>query len=132
MVNQLDASTVRDRRYSTAASPVPDMNRALFDGDVVKVGPLSFTAYLMPGHSASSTSFLYTVHDSGKDYRVFEFCCWEYPDDLTRNFFINEASVRHTLALFRKVLPVDIYLETGAYGESIGPRQIPAEMLPSK
>jgi hypothetical protein len=26
--------------------------------------------------------------------------------------------VRHTLELFRKVLPVDIYLETGAYGWS--------------
>src|SRR5207237_6606361 len=42
--------------------PPVKVDRALFDGDVVKVGPLSFTAYLMPGHSASSTSFLYTVH----------------------------------------------------------------------
>src|SRR6516225_5958351 len=98
--------------------PPVKVDRALFDGDVVKVGSLSFTAYLMPGHSPSSTSFLYTVRDAGRDYRVFEFCCWEYPDDLSRGAYITEASVRHNLETFRKVLPVDIYLETGAYGWS--------------
>jgi glyoxylase-like metal-dependent hydrolase (beta-lactamase superfamily II) len=98
--------------------PPVKVDRALYDGDVIKVGPLTVTAYLAPGHSPSPTSWLYTVKDAGKEYRVFEFCCWEYPDDLSRNAYINEASVRHTLALFRKVLPVDIYLETGAYGWS--------------
>jgi hypothetical protein len=98
--------------------PPVKVDRALFDGDVIKVGPLTVTAYLAPGHSPSPTSFLYTVKEAGKTYRVFEFCCWEYPDDLNRNAYINEASVRHNLELFRKVLPVDIYLETGAYGWS--------------
>jgi metallo-beta-lactamase class B len=98
--------------------PPVKVDRALFDGDVIKVGPLTVTAYLMPGHSPSSTSFLYTVRDGGRDYRVFEFCCWEYPDDLSRGAYITEASVRHNLETFRKVLPVDIYLETGAYGWS--------------
>jgi len=98
--------------------PPVHVDRALFDGDVVTVGPLKFTAYLAPGHAASPTSFLYTVKDGEHEYRVFEFCCWEYPDDLSRNTFINEANVRHNLELFRKVLPVDIYLETGAYGWS--------------
>lgn len=98
--------------------PPVKVDRALFDGDVVKVGPLSFTAYLIPGHSPSSTSFLYTVRDGGRDYRVVEFCCWEYPDDLSQRAEISEAGVRHTLATFRKMLPVDIYLETGAYAWS--------------
>ncbi len=98
--------------------PPVHVDRALYDGDVIKVGPLSVTTFLAPGHSPSPTSFLYSVKEGGKTYRVFEFCCWEYPDDLSRNFFINEASVRHNLELFRKVLPVDIYLETGAYGWS--------------
>ena len=98
--------------------PPVKVDRALFDGDVVKVGPLTVNAYLAPGHSPSSTSWLYTVRDGGKNYRVFEFCCWEYPDELSRNAYINEASVRHTFEIFRKVLPVDIYLETGSYGWS--------------
>jgi metallo-beta-lactamase class B len=98
--------------------PPVHVDRAVYDGDVIKVGPLTVTAFLAPGHSPSPTSFLYTVKEANKTYRVFEFCCWEYPDDLARGFYINEASVRHTLEMFRKMLPVDIYLETGAYGWS--------------
>jgi len=101
------------RRY-----PSVKIDRALFDGDVVKVGPLSVTVYLIPGHSPSPATFAYTVKDGGRDYRVVEFCCWEYPDDLSRNGYITEATVRHTFETFKKLYPVDIYLETGAYAWS--------------
>lgn len=96
--------------------PPVHVDRALFDGDVVKVGPLSVTTYLIPGHSPSSTTFAYTVRDSGRSYKVVEFCCWEYPDDLSTNAYITEASVRHTFDTFAKLYPVDIYLELGTYG----------------
>lgn len=95
--------------------PPVKVDRALFDGDVVRVGALSVTAYLIPGHSPSSTTFAYTVRDGSRDYKVVEFCCWEYPDDLSQNSYITEASVRHTFETFRKLYPVDIYLELGAY-----------------
>src|SRR6266850_1163794 len=72
-------------------------------------------APLIPGHSPSSTTFAYTVRDGGRDYKVAEFCCWEYPDDLAQNGYITEATVRHTFDTFRKLYPVDIYLELGAY-----------------
>jgi hypothetical protein len=88
------------------------VDRALFDGDVVKVGPLSVTVYLTPGHSPSSTTFAYTVRDGGRDYKVVEFCCWEYPEDLNQNGYITEATVRHTFDTLSKLYPVDIYLET--------------------
>ncbi len=98
--------------------PAVKVDRALFNADVVKVGPLSVTTYLVPGHSPSSTTFAYTVRDGGKNYKVVEFCCWEYPDDISRNAYITEASVHHTFELFRKLYPVDIYLETGSYAWS--------------
>jgi len=98
-----------------AGYPAAHVDRALFDGDVVKVGPLSVTTYLIPGHSPSSTTFTYTVRDGGRDYKVIEFCCWEYPDDLTTNGFITEAGVGHTFETFKKLYPVDIYLELGVY-----------------
>ena len=101
------------RRY-----PAVKIDRALFDGDVVKVGPLSVTVYLIPGHSPSPATFAYTVKDGGRDYKVVEFCCWEYPDDLSRNAYITEATVRHTFETFKKLYPVDIYLETGSYAWS--------------
>jgi len=43
--------------------PAVTVNRALFDGDVIQVGPLRVTALLSPGHSPSSTSWFYTVRD---------------------------------------------------------------------
>jgi metallo-beta-lactamase class B len=95
--------------------PPAHVDRALFDGDVIKVGPLSVTAYLIPGHSPSSTTFAYSVRDGGRDYKVVEFCCWEYPEDLTQNGYITEASVRHTFETLHKLYPIDIYLELGAY-----------------
>jgi len=104
-------------RNSNQYPPVK-VDRALYDGDVINVGPLKVTAYLAPGHSPASTSWSYNVSDGGKNLHVFEFCCWEFPDDIANNAYINEANVSHTLALFRKMLPVDIYLETGAYGWS--------------
>src|SRR5207245_2880739 len=70
--------------------PAVKVDRALYDGDVIKLGPLSVTAYLAPGHTVTSTSFLYTVHEGRRDYRVFEWCCWEFPDDYSRNPNINE------------------------------------------
>ena len=101
------------RRY-----PPAHVDRALFDGDVVKVGPLSVTTYLIPGHSPSSTTFAYTVRDGGQDYKVAEFCCWEYPEDLSQNGYITEATVHHTFETLRKLYPIDVYLETGAYAWS--------------
>jgi len=98
--------------------PPVHVDRALFDGDVVKVGPLSVTVYLIPGHSPSPATFAYTVKDGGRNYKVVEFCCWEYPDDLSRNGYITEASVKHTFETLKKLYPVDIYLETGAYAWS--------------
>jgi metallo-beta-lactamase class B len=95
--------------------PAAKVDRALFDGDVVKVGPLSVTTYLIPGHSPSPVTFAYTVKDGGRSLKVIEFCCWEYPDDLTANAYITEASVAHTFETFRKLYPVDIYLELGMY-----------------
>ena len=97
------------------AYPPVKVDRALYDGDVIKVGNLSVTAYLIPGHSASSTTFVYTVRDGNKDYRTIQFCCWEYPEDISRSQFINEASVRHTFETLRKIMPIDIYLELGRY-----------------
>jgi hypothetical protein len=70
--------------FPASSYPPVHVDRALYDCDIVKVGPLSVTTFLAPGHSPSPTSFLYSVREGNRNYRVFEFCCWEYPQDLTR------------------------------------------------
>lgn len=94
------------------------VDRALYDGDVVNVGPLKVTVYLTPGHSPTPASWFFTVRDGGREYRVLEWCCWELPDDYSRSPYLSEATMRHSFDNLRKLLPIDIYLETGAYGWS--------------
>lgn len=95
--------------------PAAKVDRALFDGDIVKVGPLNVTIFLFPGHSPSPASFLFNVKDSGHTYRVFEYCCWEYPMDL-RSGYVTEASVRHTFETLRKkAYPIDVYLASASF-----------------
>jgi glyoxylase-like metal-dependent hydrolase (beta-lactamase superfamily II) len=98
--------------------PPVKVDRALYDGDVVTVGPLKVSVFLTPGHSPASSSWVFTVRDGARTRRVVEFCCWELPDDYTRNVFLSEAAMRHTFDHIRTLLPVDIYLETGSYGWS--------------
>lgn len=103
---------------SIPPQPPVKVDRALYDGDVVTVGPLNVTVFLTPGHSPASSSWVFTVRDGTRTRRVVEFCCWELPDDYTRNVFLSEAAMQHTFAHVRTLLPVDIYLETGSYGWS--------------
>lgn len=99
--------------------PKIKIDRALLNGDVIAVGPLKVTVYVAPGHTATPLSFLFTVRQNGKDYRVFDFCCWEFNEpDPYRNPFYTDAGLERTLELYRKVLPVDVYLEGGTYGWS--------------
>ena len=103
------------------------VDRGLFDGDVIKLGPLSVTAYILPGHTLGSTSYAFTTREGNRDLKVFQFCCWEYPENLWQNTNISEAAARHIFETFRKVAPVDIYLANGAY-ESSGMLNHPANL----
>lgn len=103
---------------SPAAPPYPPVmvDRALSEGDVVEVGSSVVTTYLIPGHSPSSTTFVFNVRDEGRTYKAIQYCCWEYPEDLSRNVLINEASVRRSFETLGKIGPIDIYMELGRYG----------------
>lgn len=116
------AAPGRGGRGGGIQPPPVKVDRALYDGDVVKVGPLSVTAYLGPGHTAASTSWLFTITDGNRKYRTFEYCCWQFPDDISKAPYITEAAVRHTFETWRKLLPVDIYLENHveAWGSILG------------
>lgn len=95
------------------------IDRGLLSGDVISVGPLKVTVFIAPGHTAAPISFLFNVRQDGRDYRVFDFCCWEFrePDPYTNPNY-TDAALERTLELFHKVLPVDVYLEGGTYGWS--------------
>jgi len=95
------------------------VDRALFDGETVKVGPLSVTAYNVPGHTPGGMAWVYTVREGNHNYKVFQqgpTFVEATPTNLTRNPGYSEAGVRHSFATFRKLLPVDVYLASPAFG----------------
>jgi glyoxylase-like metal-dependent hydrolase (beta-lactamase superfamily II) len=99
--------------------PKVKVDRGLLSEDVLTVGPLKVTVYISPGHTATPISYLFNVREGGKNYRVFNACCWEFNEPGPyRNPFYSDAAVERTLELYRKVLPVDVYLEGGTYGWS--------------
>jgi metallo-beta-lactamase class B len=95
------------------------VDRALFDGDQVKVGPLTITAYHTPGHTPGGMAWLYTVREGNRDYRVFQqgpTYVEPTPANIRERVGYSEAGVRRTFETFRKLLPVDIYLASPAFG----------------
>jgi glyoxylase-like metal-dependent hydrolase (beta-lactamase superfamily II) len=56
-------------KYGVTFKPVkPD--RLLHDGDVVKLADMQITMLHHPGHTKGACSYLFTVKDSGRSYRV--------------------------------------------------------------
>lgn len=92
------------------------VDRALFDGDVIRVGPLAVTAYSNPIHTLGATLFAFTVREGGRDLKVAQYCCWELGPDFSNNPNVSDAVFLKLQEMHRKLLPVDIYLESGTYG----------------
>lgn len=58
----------------TMGAPPVKVDRVLHDGDTVKLGGVTLTANLTPGHSRGCTSWGASVHDGGKTYDALVFC----------------------------------------------------------
>jgi metallo-beta-lactamase class B len=94
------------------------VDRALFDGEQIKVGPLTVTAYHVPGHSPGGMAWFYTIREGNRDYRVFQqgpTFVEATPANIQQATAYSEAGVRHSFETFRKLLPVDVYLASPAF-----------------
>jgi metallo-beta-lactamase class B len=54
--------------------PAVSVDRAVHDGDVVTLGPLSLTAHATPGHSPGCTTWTMDVRESDQPHRIIFFC----------------------------------------------------------
>ena len=128
-------SQINNNMFGVYRMPIGGMNvykaahvdRALFNGDVIKVGPLSVTAWLIPLHTLGSASFTYTVKEGNRDLKVIQYCCWELPDDYSASPTISGAAFQYSFDTLRKLMPIDIYMESGTYGWG-GLMALPAQM----
>lgn len=77
MVNEKDAAVVRDGGQSdyafgdTVSSFAPvDIDRLLYNGDSIVLGNMKLVMLHHPGHTKGSCSYLFTVKDSKRSYKV--------------------------------------------------------------
>lgn len=97
--------------------PAVKVDRVIFNGDVITLGPLSVQAYSVPGHTPGSTSFSFKVREGNQDYTVFQYCCGQnIPENFSKDPNYSDAGMRHTFDVFRKVLPVDVYVSGPSSG----------------
>jgi glyoxylase-like metal-dependent hydrolase (beta-lactamase superfamily II) len=116
-------SQINNNMWGVYRMPVGGMNvykaahvdRALFNGDVIKVGPLSVTAWLIPLHTLGSVSYTYTVREGNRDLRAIQYCCWELPDDYGNSANISDAAFQYSFDTLRKLMPIDLYMESGTW-----------------
>jgi metallo-beta-lactamase class B len=54
--------------------PAVKVDRAVRDGDVVTLGPLSLTAHATPGHSPGCTSWTMDVTEDARPHKIIFFC----------------------------------------------------------
>jgi metallo-beta-lactamase class B len=92
--------------------PAARVDHRVSDGDVVRVGPLTFTAHVTP-HAPTCTTWTFTVRDRDRDFNVVHRCRLEVPASLQRDDAAEYAARRgdfeRSFAALRR-LPVDIWL----------------------
>jgi metallo-beta-lactamase class B len=50
--------------------PPPKRDKAVQDGDTIKLGDTTFKLYVIPGHTLGTLATVFTVHDHGKPHRA--------------------------------------------------------------
>ena len=93
-----------------AVIPPVKVDRALSEGEVVRVGPLSVTTYVVPGHTAASTSWLFTVTDGGRNYRAFSSAAGNRIGPLASRKYLPRISATALLSMRH---PCDILSDCG-------------------
>ncbi|MGD1092563.1 MAG: subclass B3 metallo-beta-lactamase [Bryobacteraceae bacterium] len=65
----MEEDVVELMKMTPGGKPHP-LDRILHDGDQVKLGGMTLTAHLTPGHSKGCTTWTFPVQDGGKTYQV--------------------------------------------------------------
>jgi metallo-beta-lactamase class B len=64
-------------RVGPAGYAVPRIDHRFKDGDTIRVGPITLTAHITPGHTRGCTTFSHTVREGRRSLRVVHACSLE-------------------------------------------------------
>ncbi|HEX5229806.1 MAG TPA: subclass B3 metallo-beta-lactamase [Bryobacteraceae bacterium] len=106
-----DAPVLSSGQGQFAAFPPVHVDRVVKDGETVKLGGVTLTAHITPGHTKGCTTWTMPVTDVGKTYQVVFYCSTSVVDKLVNNAAYPRivADYEHSFAILKK-MPCDVFL----------------------
>ena len=91
--------------------PAVHVDQIIADKGTVRLGGLTLTAHLTPGHTQGCTTWTMPVTEAGKTYQVVFYCSTSVVDKLVHNTAYPEivSDYEHSFAELRK-MPCDVFL----------------------
>jgi metallo-beta-lactamase class B len=111
MASAADAPVLESGQGQFGAFPPVRVDRVIQDGETVRLGGVTLTAHLTPGHTKGCTTWTMPVTESGKTYQVVFYCSTSVVDKLVNNVAYPEivADYEHSFAALRKI-QADVFL----------------------
>ncbi len=111
IASKLDAAVLNTGNGQFAAFLAVHVDRVIGDNQTVKLGGVTLTAHLTPGHTKGCTTWTMPVMESGKTYQVVFYCSTSVVDKLVNNpAYPNIVSdYEHCFAELRK-MPAYVFL----------------------
>jgi metallo-beta-lactamase class B len=98
--------------WRNSAFPAVKVDRIVADGEAVKLGDITLTAHLTPGHTKGCTTWTMPIEDSGKTYHVLLYGSTTVPGYRlvnNPNYAQIVSDYEHSFAALRQ-LPCDVFL----------------------
>lgn len=106
-----DAAVLNTGHGQFQGFPPVHVDRVVKDGDTVKLGGVTLTAHVTPGHTPGCTTWTMPATDAGKTYQVVFYCSTSVVDKLVDNAAYPNiaADYERSFALLKK-MPCDVFL----------------------
>jgi len=106
-----DAPILDSGQGQFGAFPAVHVDRVIQDKDTVRLGGVTLTAHITPGHTKGCTTWTMPVSDSGKTYQVVFYCSTSVVDKLVNNAAYPNivADYERSFAELKK-MPCDVFL----------------------
>lgn len=84
------------------------------DGDTVRLGPITLTAHITPGHTPGCTTWSFPVRDGDRELQVVHRCSLTLPPSLSLGEYPEVRAAFESTFRAMRALPVDIWLTAHA------------------
>ena len=111
IASERDAPVLSSGKGGAGPFPAVRVDRVIADQQTVKLGGVTLTAHITPGHTKGCTTWTMPVSDGGKTYQVVFYCSTSVVDKLVNNSAYPDivSDYERSFAELKK-MPCDVFL----------------------